>query len=46
MRPQIIVEGNSVTQNTAGVLDGFKAVTMYALFLNRADQSFCSLPLK
>ena len=40
MRPQIIVEGNPVTQNSAGMLDRFKAVTMHALFLDGADQSF------
>ncbi len=40
MWPHIVVEGNPVTEHTAGVLDGFKAVTMHALLLNRADQSF------
>lgn len=40
MRPQIIVEGNPVTQYTAGMLDGFKAVTMNALLFNGSDQSF------
>ena len=40
MRPQIIVEGNPVTQHAAGMLDGFKAVTMHTLFLDRTDKSF------
>lgn len=40
MRPHIVVEGNPVTQNMAGMLDRFKAVTMNALFLDRTDQSF------
>lgn len=40
MRPHIVVEGNPVTQHSAGVLDGFKAVTMHALFLDGSDQSF------
>ena len=40
MRPQMIVEGNPATQHTAGMLDGFKAITMYALFFDGADQSF------
>ena len=40
MRPQVIVKGNPVTQNSAGMLDRFKAVTMHALFLDGSDQSF------
>ena len=40
MRPQIIVEGNPVTQHSAGMLNGFKAVTMHALFFDGSDQSF------
>ncbi len=40
MWSHIVVEGNPVTQHTAGVLDGFKAVTMHALLFYRTDQSF------
>jgi hypothetical protein len=40
MRPQVIVKGNPVTQNSAGMLDSFKAITMHALSLDGLDQSF------
>ena len=40
MRPQIVVEGNPVADDSAGMLDGFKAVAMHALLFDRPDQPF------